>query len=70
MVNIETHHPWATDLLKRGAISMASSCIPATRCTVDNTIKYTFMKHAKSRGGSGASAAGLSGLQVNYSGPN
>ena len=44
MVNIETHHPVATDLLKRGAISVARLCIPGNRCTVDNTIKDTFMK--------------------------
>lgn len=66
MVNIETTHPGASELLKRGAFSVARSFVPGNRCAVDKTIEETIMKHAKSRGGSGSSGAGLSGIQTNY----
>lgn len=66
IANIETSHPGATALLRRGALSVARSLIPGNRCAVDKTIEETFMKHAKSRGGSGSSGAGLSGLHTNY----
>ncbi|KAK6184936.1 hypothetical protein SNE40_007284 [Patella caerulea] len=67
MANIESSHPGSLELLKRGAISVARSFVPGSRCDVDKTIEETFMKHAKSRGGSGSSSAGLPGLQTNYS---
>ena len=63
ITNIETSHPGATELLRRGAFSVARSFIPGNRCEVDKTIEETFMK---SRGGSGSSGAGLTGLQTNY----
>ena len=56
----------ATELLRRGAFSVARSFIPGNRCEVDKTIEETFMKQSKSRGGSGSSRAGLTGLQTNY----
>ena len=54
ITNIETSHPGATEQ-------------QATRCEDDKTIEETFMKQSKSRGGSGSSGAGLTGLQTNYS---
>ena len=56
----------ATELLRRGAFSVARSFIPGNRCEVDKTIEETLMKQSKSRGGSGSSGAGLTGLQTNY----
>jgi len=66
IINVDVSHPGATDLLRRGAISVARSFVPGSRCAVDKTIEETFMKHSKSRGGSGASGAGLSGIQNNF----
>jgi len=66
LANIEVSHPGATELLKRGAISVARSFIPGNRCAVDKTMEETFMRHAKSHGGAGGSAAGVSGLLTNY----
>ena len=63
IANIELSHPGATELLKRGAFSVARSLIPGNRCAVDKTMEETFMKHAKSRGGTGA---GLTGITSNY----
>jgi hypothetical protein len=65
MKRIEISHPGATDLLKRGAISMARSFAPGNRCPVDKTIEETFIKHSKSHGGAGGGSAGLSGLLSN-----
>ncbi|XP_067659430.1 uncharacterized protein [Haliotis asinina] len=65
IANIEESHPGATELLKRGAISVARSFIPGNRCAVDKTIQETFMKHAKSRGGSNC-GSGFSGILTNY----
>ena len=67
IANIEESHPGALDLLRRGAISVARSFVPGSRCAVDKTIEETFMKHSKSKGGSGSKGAGLSGLQTSYS---
>ena len=66
IANIENTHPGATELLKRGAISVVRSKIPGTRCDVDKTMVETFMKHAKSKAGAGESGAGLSGIHGNY----
>ena len=66
LANIEDSHPGALTLLKRGAISVARSFIPGSRCHVDKTIEETIMKHGKSRGGTG-SGIGLSGITENYS---
>jgi hypothetical protein len=59
LANIEISHPGATDLLKRGAISVARYFVPGNRCPVDKTIEKYFMKHSKLHGGG---SAGLSGL--------
>ncbi|XP_046346792.1 uncharacterized protein LOC124127441 [Haliotis rufescens] len=59
IANIETSHPGATDLMKRGAISVARSFIPGNRCAVDKTMEETFMRHAKSHGGAGAGESGV-----------
>ncbi len=67
IANIIHSHPGATELLRRGAISVARSFVPGNRCAIDNTIEETFMKHAKSKGDSGSTGAGLSGLQTSYS---
>jgi len=66
MANIEIAHPGATELMKRGAISVAHSFIPGNRCAVDKTMEETFMRHAKSHGGAGGSSAGVSGILTNY----
>ena len=62
LCNIESSHPGATLLLKNGAISVARSFIPGNRVDVDKTMEETFMRHAKSQGGSGT---GLSGILTN-----
>ena len=64
LANIECSHPGATEMLERGAFSVARSFIPGNRSAVDKTIEETFMKHAKSRGG-GGTGAGLSGILKN-----
>lgn len=64
LTNIETSHPGAKDLLKKGAFSVARSLIPGNLCAVDKTMEETFMKFAKSRGGAGG--AGLTGILQNY----
>ena len=64
--NVEFSHPGSMDQLKLGVISVARSFVPGNRCAVDKTMEETFMKHAKSRGGSGGSAAGICGISQNY----
>ena len=59
LANIQYSHPGATALLKNGAFSAACSLIPGNGCAVDKTMEETFMRHAKSRGGSGAGVVGL-----------
>ena len=66
IANIETSHPGSTELLERGAFSVARSFIPGNRCDVDKTMEETFMKHSKSHQGAGGSSAGLSGITTNY----
>jgi len=66
IANIEVSHPGATELLRRGAISVARSFIPGNRCAVDKTMEETFMRHAKSHGGAGGNATGVSGILTNY----
>ena len=66
LCNIETSHPGATDLLKQGAISVARSFIPGNRADVDKTMEEIFMRHAKSRGSSGAGMTGLLTNQEAY----
>ena len=61
ITNIETSHPGATELLKRGAKSIARSFFPGNRCAVDKTMEKTLMRHAKSRGGAGGTGAGVTG---------
>ena len=39
MANIEESHHGATELLKRGAISVSKSFIPGNRCAVDKTME-------------------------------
>lgn len=65
LANIEETHPGSLALLENGAISVARSMIPGNRCPVDKTMEETFMKSAKSRGGSGNHGAGLTGLENN-----
>ena len=67
LANIDDTHPGASDLLKAGAISVARSLVPSSRSAVDKTIEETFMKHAKSHGGSGGCGAGLTGILTNFS---
>ena len=66
LFNIETSHPGATDLLKRGAIGVARSFIPGNRADVDKTMEETFMRHAKSRGSGGTGITGLLTNQEAY----
>ena len=65
IANIDDTHPGASDLLKRGAISVAISFIPGNLCSGEKTMEDIFMKHAKSHGGAGGSGAGLTGLLTN-----
>ena len=62
LCNVETSHPGATDLLKRGAISVSRSFIPGNCSDVDKTMEETFMRHAKSHGSGGC---GISGILTN-----
>lgn len=66
LANIEASHPGAQKLIENGAISVARSFIPGNRCDVDKTMEETFMRHAKSRSGSGTSSTGVSGLLTNF----
>ena len=66
IANIEISHPGATELMKRGAISVARSFIPGNRCAIDKTMEETFMRHAKSHGSAGGSGAGVSGVLTNH----
>lgn len=66
LANLDTSHPGAMTLIERGAISVARSYVPGCRCDVDKTMEETFMRHAKSHGGPGASGVGVSGLLTNY----
>ncbi|XP_063047331.1 uncharacterized protein LOC134441069 [Engraulis encrasicolus] len=59
LTNLETTHPGATELLKKGAIAVARSLIPGSLSAVDKTMEETFMKFSKSAGG-------LSGLFHNF----
>ena len=62
VANLDETHPGATELLQRGAISVARSFIPGNRYTVDKTTEETFMNHGKCRSGAGGSGTGLSGI--------
>ena len=62
VANLDETHTGASELLKRGAISVARSFIPGNRCAVDKTMEETFIKHAKSRSGAGGSRTGISGI--------
>lgn len=66
VANLDENCPGASELLQRGAISVARSFIPGNRCAVDKTMEETFMKHAKSRSGAGGSGTGISGIAGNY----
>lgn len=66
LANIDQSHPGARQLLERGAFSVARSFIPSNRCAVDKTMEETFMKHDKSRCGSGTSGSGVTGIAGNY----
>ena len=61
LVNIVKTHP---ELLKLDAVGVERSFIPANRCTVNITIKETFMQHAKSQARSGLRGADISGLLI------
>ena len=43
--NIDVSHPGASDLIKRGAMSVACLFIPGNHCAVDKTMEETFMRH-------------------------
>ena len=66
VANLDETHPGGSEILKRGAISVARSFIPGNRCAVDKTMEETFMKHVKSRSGAGGSGTGISGIAGNY----
>jgi len=66
IANIATSHPGATELFKRGAISVASSFISGNHCAVDKTMEETCIKHSRSHGGAGGNSAGLSGILTNH----
>ena len=59
LCNLESSHPGSTSLLKQGAVSVARSFIPGNRADVDKTMEETFMRHAKSKGGSGTGITGI-----------
>ena len=66
LANIEVSHPGSTDLIKRGAMSVARTFIPGNCCAVDKTIEETIMRHAKSHGGAGGGGFGVSGVLSNH----
>ncbi|KAL2091604.1 hypothetical protein ACEWY4_013867 [Coilia grayii] len=61
--NIDYSHAGASDLIRLGTFSVARSFISGNRCATDKTMEETFMRHAKSHGGTGE---GLSGILTNY----
>ena len=63
LANIDHSHPGAVDKIREGVFSVARSFIPGCRSATDKTIEETFMKHSKSRGGSGG--AGMIGILNN-----
>ena len=63
LANIDHSHPGALELIKNGVFSIARSFVPGNRSATDKTIEETFMKHSKSRGGSGG--AGMIGILNN-----
>ena len=63
LANIDHSRPGASDLLKSGAFSVARSFYPGSRSAVDKTMEETFMKSAKSKGGT---TAGIICLTQNY----
>lgn len=63
LANIDHSHPGASELIKQGVFSVARSFVPGSRSATDKTIEETFMKHSKSRGGSGG--AGMIGILNN-----
>ena len=66
LANIESSHPRALYLIKKGAISVARSFVRGNRAAVDKTMEETFMRHAKSQRGPDTSAVGMSGILTNY----
>ena len=66
LANSGTLHPGAEDLIKRGAVSVARSFIPGSRCDVDKTMEETFLRHAKSHGRAGTSEIRALGFFTNY----
>ena len=50
LLNLNTTHPGAMDLIKKGAIAVARSMVPRSLSAVDKTMEETFMKFAKSSG--------------------
>lgn len=50
-------------MIKQGVFSVARSFVPGSRSATDKTIEETFMKHSKSRGGSGGT--GIVGILNN-----
>lgn len=61
IANIDLTYPRSLELLKLGAVSVASSMMPGCRIHVDKTMKEIFIKHLKSHGGSS-----ISGITMNY----
>ena len=49
IANIDDTHPGASDLLKRGAISVARSFIPGNLCAVDKTMEETWVRTTQER---------------------
>ena len=64
LANLDESHPGALELVKSGAFSVARSFVPGNRTDVDKTMEETFMRHAKSHGGSAGS--GVTGLLTNF----
>ena len=62
--NLDFSHPGAVDQIRLGVISVARSFIPGSRCAVDKTMEETFMRHAKSKGGSGTGITGITQLKT------
>jgi len=58
--------PWSYGVPETWRFQCCSLVLSGNRCAVDKTIEETFMHHSKSRGGV-ACAAGLTGIQANYS---
>ena len=51
LINIDTTHTGAKELVQKGGVAVARSLLPGSLFAVDKTIEETFIKFSKSAGG-------------------